>query len=239
MRGNKKRAGSFHCQPILWLIANGHFARPLLPASTMITAVRFAATVVISTTVVSATSGFRSAISITRAMAAHAAIAIIAASIAVIVATEPTRFIESTSPIISAIAIKPTVVVVTRSVKTPVPAIMIEPLAAERLAWCEPLFRTEMFKPWPEAKAVYIKRTIVRGMRVIKVVPGTSADEHAIHEPVRPVIAIRSAAKRICRIEPVLADRRCVVKPVGRAYLHPNRYLCLGMHAGERQYCHQ
>jgi hypothetical protein len=81
----------------------------------------------------------------------------------------------------------------------------------------------ELFKPAAEAKAaIHVKRTVVRGMSEVKVIPRTYADEHAVHEIVRTPVPIRRAAKRICWIKPVLAYRWRIVNSVCRADLDPN-----------------
>ena len=155
-------------------------------------------------------------------------IAAVKASKAAIVSAEPSRLIKLAASIESAVAIKPTatiksiaikssIMVETRPVETTEPAITIKPVKAIKPIAVEPL------KTRPETKStVEIKRAIVCGVNVVKVVPGTSADKHSIHKPVWAVIAIRRAAKRIRGIKAPLAYRRRIVNPVRRTYLYPN-----------------
>jgi len=105
----------------------------------------------------------------------------------------------------------------------------VKPIAVESLYAMEPLKA-------PEAKStVEVKRTIVCGAKVIKVVPGPGADKHSIHKPARAVIAVWRAAKRICGIKAPLAYRRRIVNPVRRTYLYPNCNLGLGRHCRQER----
>jgi len=84
----------------------------------------------------------------------------------------------------------------------------------------EPVTIVEVFKMMEAKAAVHIKRPVVDGMRVIEVVPGARANKDAVGEPLRAVVAIRRAAKRIRGIEPVFAHRGCIVNAVSRPYLY-------------------
>src|SRR5580765_1243862 len=84
----------------------------------------------------------------------------------------------------------------------------------------EPVTIVEVLKMMEAKATVHIKRPVVDGMRVIEVVPGARADKDAVGEPLRAVVAIRRAAKRIRGIEPVLAHRGCIVNAVRRPYLY-------------------
>jgi len=89
-------------------------------------------------------------------------------------------------------------------------------------------FPAEAAEPFMEAEAtVEIIRAIEPRMRVIKVVPGTGTDKHAVHEPVRGVVTVRGASKRITWIKTIGANRRSVVNAVARANLHADRNLRL------------
>lgn len=101
-----------------------------------------------------------------------------------------------------------------------IPEAPVVPEAAEARA-AEPVTIVEAFKPAMEAKAAaYIKRPVEAGMRVIEVVPGACADKDTACEPLRAVVAIRRAAKRVIRIKPVFAHRGCIVNAVSRSYLY-------------------
>src|SRR5215472_9297124 len=65
------------------------------------------------------------------------------------------------------------------------------------------------------------------GMHVVEVIPGPSADEHSVDEPVRTPITVGCAIKRIIRVITPSAHRRRIVQAVARAYLHADRNLRL------------
>jgi len=100
-----------------------------------------------------------------------------------------------------------------------VPEAPVIPEAAESRA-AEPVPIVEAFKSMEAKAAVYIKRPVEAGMRVVEVVPGACADEDTVCEPLRTVVAIRRAAKWIRGIEPVFAHRGCIVNAVSRPYLY-------------------
>jgi hypothetical protein len=70
--------------------------------------------------------------------------------------------------------------------------------------------------------AAEIIRTVIYRTHAVKVVPGPGADEHAVHKPLRPVVAIRRATERIRRIKSPLANRWRVVYAVIRANVDPD-----------------
>jgi hypothetical protein len=92
--------------------------------------------------------------------------------------------------------------------------VVVEPRIAEK----EPVAIMEAMAI-PHAAEVI--RPVIYRTHIVKVVPGAGADEHAIHKPLRPVVAVRRAAERIVGIEPPLANRWRVVHPVIRANVDP------------------
>ena len=66
-------------------------------------------------------------------------------------------------------------------------------------------------------------------MPVVEVIPGTDADEHAIHKIIRAPVAVGRATKRIIRIISVCADRGRIVVTVIRTNLDADRNLRLGI----------
>jgi hypothetical protein len=56
--------------------------------------------------------------------------------------------------------------------------------------------------------AVAVPRMPIKAMAIIAVVPRARANEDAVHEPVRPVIPIRSAGVRIVAIISIRTNRR-------------------------------
>jgi hypothetical protein len=48
---------------------------------------------------------------------------------------------------------------------------------------------------------------VVAAWSIVAVIPGTSADEHTVHKPVRSVVAVRSAGVRIIAVITVSTDR--------------------------------
>jgi hypothetical protein len=172
------------------------------------TTMRFAATAVISATVVRSASSFWAAISITAAI-----IRATASSVIPITTAEPSGLVKSASPIISAVAI------ITKVAE----AALVDPLTAEPICRWTEVLAVELFKPAAEAKAaIHVKRTVVRGMSEVKVIPRTYADEHAVHEVARTPVPIRRAAKRIRWIKPVFTYRWRIVNSVCWADLDPN-----------------
>jgi hypothetical protein len=89
--------------------------------------------------------------------------------------------------------------------------------------------------------AAEVIRPVIHRTRVVKVVPGSGADEHAVHKPLRPVISVGRATERIRRIKSPLANRWRVVHPVIRANVDPYSYrnLCLRMQRRQRQHRQQ
>lgn len=71
--------------------------------------------------------------------------------------------------------------------------------------------------------------TIEAGMAKIRVVPRADADEHAVHKPLGPVIAVRRAGVRIIIIITIRANRRWT--DVSRANSYANDH---PLRAGKR-----
>jgi hypothetical protein len=71
----------------------------------------------------------------------------------------------------------------------------------------------------PAIKTPVVAPPIPR-MRIVKVVPGTGADEYAAHKPIRPPISIRRACIGIIRVVPISTNRWRVINSVRRADLN-------------------
>jgi hypothetical protein len=109
------------------------------------------------------------------------------------------------------------------------------PEAAESVM-AEPVAIMEAHKFAMETKAAaHIKRPVEAGVRVVEVVPGPCADKDAVREPLRTVVSVGRAAKRIGGIKPVLAHRGRVVNTVTRPDLHSDCNLRLGIRCRQRQ----
>ena len=101
-----------------------------------------------------------------------------------------------------------------------------EPLTVEVVAVMEP-FGTKIIAIM-EVTEQSVTLVDVR-MPVVEVIPGTDADEHAIHKIIRAPVAVGRATKRIIRIISVCADRGRIVITVIRANLDADRNLRLGI----------
>ena len=147
-----------------------------------------------------------------------------AVKIAAPILSGPTPTVKIASVVKSATAIKITSVKFPRFIE---PASTIKIMLAEfskssvvepRIAEDEPVAIIEAMRI-PHAAEVI--RPVIHRTRVVEVVPGPGANEHAIHKPLRPVISIRRAAERIRRIKPPLANRWRMVHAVIRAKVDP------------------
>ena len=99
------------------------------------------------------------------------------------------------------------------------------PSETARGGWARHKPATSGIAPTVEARAA------VKAAAVITVEPGASADKDAIHEPVRPVVAVGSAGVWIIVVVTIGTDRsRSINWPVNRpnAEPHPDTHLRLG-----------
>jgi len=71
----------------------------------------------------------------------------------------------------------------------------------------------------------------------VAVVPGPGSNESSAHEPVRSVVAVRSAGVRIEIVVPVMADGRTsyVSIPWAESCANANRNLAMGKGCGDYQ----
>ena len=92
---------------------------------------------------------------------------------------------------------------------------------------------TELMTAAEALESARVVASVEFRMPVIKLIPGTGADEHAAGEPFRTPITIRRAPEGIIRVKPVRAYRGSIVKAVFGTYLNAN---CnLGVRIDRRQ----
>ncbi|HEY6253790.1 MAG TPA: hypothetical protein VI685_27860 [Candidatus Angelobacter sp.] len=146
-----------------------------------------------------------------------------------IAATVAPEGLVTTEPIAATVA--PEGLVATESIAAtvaPEGLVATEPsLAPEAVTIAE--FTSEPVVTVAEAVEAIVASVKFR-MPVVKVVPGTGANEHAACEPLRAPVTVGCAIKWIVGIEAVLAHRRRIIKAVIRADLHANGNLCLRVH---------
>lgn len=176
------------------------------------------AATVVSTAMVSATAAVEAAVTSPTVSTATSAVEFVFTTAATAELSTAVEFVATTAEATTAIA------------EAAIAA--TEPVAVtESFSAAEPVTVAEAFKS-AEAPA-HEERPVEARMRVVEVVPGAGADEHAADEPLGSPVTIGRAPERIIRIEPVRAYRRRIVQSVIRAYTDPNGNLRLGVGCGK------
>ena len=118
--------------------------------------------------------------------------------------------------------------------------------------WCwTAAYETASVETWATIKARTADETraAIEAAAPVTMTPRAGADEEAIHEPVRPVIAVRGASIRSVWVVAVFAHRRGgqITRPdadsdADRPYADPNSHADLGAcgschHASESEAC--